>query len=104
MDRFSINRELPWLNFFCKTFETRPDFFRCASTDADLAPDTTCYCKLEAVDLTRASELFGPEIATTEPEAEFGCGTATGGEYGCGLLLLVAGGFVVPLRRRIRRN
>ena len=63
----------------------------------------TYYYKLEAIDLTGASEFFGPVEATVEAEPEFGCGMATSGT-GTGLLvllLLAAAGCLVRRRWRI---
>ena len=40
----------------------------------DDVTDGTYYYKLEAVDLTGASEFFGPVDATIESEPQFGCG------------------------------
>ena len=69
----------------------------------DTVDEGTYYYKLEAVDLTGASEFFGPVDVIVAAEPEFGCGMATSGT-GTGLLvllLLAAAGYLVLRRWRI---
>ena len=60
----------------------------------------TYYYKLEAIDLTGASEFFGPVEATVEAEPEFGCGMADSRMNAVMLVVMAAIGMLIWSRRR----